>query len=97
MSARMLRARSFMEFSGGRLALAPVAGPSARHFKRLERLSAAFALTSDVAMATLGGTLKRREKITGRLADAFAWLYLGSAALKRFHGDGAPAEEFGDA
>ena len=44
-------------------------------------------------MATLGGELKRREAITGRLADALAWLYLGSAALKRFHGDGAPAQD----
>jgi acyl-CoA dehydrogenase len=44
-------------------------------------------------MATLGGLLKRREKITGRLADALAWMYLGSAALKRFHGDGEPAED----
>ncbi|MDP6389976.1 MAG: acyl-CoA dehydrogenase [Alphaproteobacteria bacterium] len=83
----------FLGLSGGRLAAAPVTGPSARHFRRLERLSAAFALTSDVAMATLGGALKRQEKITGRLADALAWLYLGSSALKRFHGDGAPAEQ----
>ncbi|NKB55977.1 MAG: acyl-CoA dehydrogenase [Alphaproteobacteria bacterium] len=79
--------------SGERLASAPVSDPSARHFRRFERLSAAFALTSDVSMATLGGSLKRREKITGRLADALAWMYLGSAALKRYHGDGAPAED----
>ena len=39
---------------------------------------------------TLGARLKRREKISGRLADALAWLYLGSAALKRFHDDGEP-------
>jgi acyl-CoA dehydrogenase len=52
------------------------------------RMSAAFALVSDAAMVTLGGSLKRREKITGRLADALAWLYLGSAALKRFHDEG---------
>ena len=79
--------------SGERLARSPVAGPTARHFKRFGRLSAAFALTSDVAMATLGGRLKRREKITGRLADALAWMYLGSAALQRYHHDGAPAED----
>jgi acyl-CoA dehydrogenase len=36
-------------------------------------------------MATLGGRLKRRETITGRLADALAWLYLGSAVVKRLH------------
>ena len=79
--------------SGGRLAKAPVAGATARHFQRFTRLSAGFALTSDVAMATLGGALKRREKITGRLADALAWMYLGSAALARYHGAGAPAED----
>jgi acyl-CoA dehydrogenase len=32
----------------------------------------------------LGGALKRREKISGRLADALAWLYLGSAVIKRY-------------
>jgi acyl-CoA dehydrogenase len=47
-------------------------------------MSAAFALVSDAAMATLGGRLKRREKLSGRLADALAWLYLGSAVAKRF-------------
>ncbi|HMB77743.1 MAG TPA: acyl-CoA dehydrogenase, partial [Kiloniellaceae bacterium] len=77
--------------SGGRLAVAPVGGPAARHFRALTRYSAAFALVSDAALGTLGGSLKRREKISGRLADALAWLYLGSAALKRFHDEGCPA------
>jgi len=36
-------------------------------------------------MGTLGGSLKRREKISGRLADALAYLYLASCALKRYH------------
>jgi acyl-CoA dehydrogenase len=39
-------------------------------------------------MATLGGTLKRRERLSGRLADALAYLYLSSAALKRFVDEG---------
>jgi acyl-CoA dehydrogenase len=63
-------------------------GRTQRLFQRLSRASAAFALVSDLAMATLGGSLKRREKITGRLADALAWLYLGSATLKRYHDEG---------
>lgn len=58
--------------------------------RRLTRASAAFALAADVALATLGGTLKRREKLSGRLADALAWMYLGSAILKRFHDEGRP-------
>jgi acyl-CoA dehydrogenase len=36
-------------------------------------------------MGTLGGSLKRREKLSGRLADALAYLYLASCVLKRYH------------
>ena len=79
--------------SGGMLAIPPEAGSAARHYRRFERLSASFAFTSDVAMATLGGSLKRREKITGRLADTLAWMYLGSASLKRFHDEGRPSQD----
>ncbi len=87
-------ARSFfLGLTGGRLAGAPVAGPTAHFFRSLTRFSAAFALVSDTALGTLGGALKRREKISGRLADALAWLYLGSAALKRFHDEGQPERD----
>ncbi len=79
--------------SGGKLESAPVSGPSARYFQAFSRFSAAFALVSDAALATLGGELKRREKLSGRLADALAWLYLGSATLKRFHDAGMPDDE----
>jgi acyl-CoA dehydrogenase len=67
----------------------PIRGPAARYYRRSSRLSAAFALAADVAMGTLGGTLKRREALTARLADVHAWLYLSSAALKRFYDEGS--------
>lgn len=80
--------------SGGRLERAVPQDPLVRRLcQRLGRASAAFALVSEAAMMTLGGELKRREKITGRLADALAWLYLGSAVVKRFHDQGRPDEE----
>jgi acyl-CoA dehydrogenase len=75
------------------LATAPVGGPAGRYYQHFERLSAAFAFLADTAMGTLGGSLKFREKLTGRLADALAWMYLGSAALKRFADHGSPKEE----
>ncbi len=75
---------------GGAGPLSPVVG---RGLRRLGRASAAFALASDVAMATLGGQLKRREKLSGRLADALAWLYLGSAAAKRFVEEGQRSQD----
>lgn len=75
----------------GWLARPRVGGPLGPLLGRLSRMSAAFALVSDITMATLGGQLKRREKLSGRLADALAWLYLASAAAKRFWDEGQPA------
>ncbi len=69
---------------------ANVSKEEAVEYRRLTRLSAAFALVSDVTMGTLGGALKRKEALSGRLADAISWLYLGSAALKRYHDEGRP-------
>ncbi len=74
--------------SAGRLERSAPEGPLRRELQRLSRLSAAFALVSEGAMVTLGGRLKRKESITGRLGDALAWLYLGSAAVHRFERDG---------
>ena len=79
--------------SGGRLASAPVGGVAGHAFERLSRLSASFTLVSDFAMGTLGGSLKRKEMLSGRLADALAWMYVGSAAAKKFVSDGEPARD----
>jgi acyl-CoA dehydrogenase len=62
-----------------------------RGFGRLTRLSTDFALVSDAAMMMLGGKLKRREMLSGRLADCLAWMYLASAVLKRHADEAAPA------
>jgi acyl-CoA dehydrogenase len=79
----------WLALTDGAFASVPVSGPAARYYRRSTRLSAAFALAADVAMGTLGGALKRKEALTGRLADIHSWLYLSSAALKRFHDDGS--------
>ena len=70
--------------TGGFFANSPVDGPAETYFKQLTRCSAAFAVMSDTAMASLGGALKRKERITGRLADCLAWMYIGSCSLKHF-------------
>jgi hypothetical protein len=57
-------------------------------------MSAALALVADVAMMTLGGSLKRRERISARLGDVLSELYLASAVLKRYHDDGEPAADY---
>ncbi|MEK6550844.1 MAG: acyl-CoA dehydrogenase [Pseudomonadota bacterium] len=79
--------------TGARLVRTPFAGPAHRHAQKLTRLSTAFALLSDAALLTLGGALKRKEKLSGRLADALSYLYLASAVIKRFEDDGRPADD----
>src|SRR5262245_20942026 len=79
---------ALLGLSGGRLERDAPAGPTRRFAQRLSRTSAAFAGVSEACMASLGGALKRREMLTGRLADALAWMYLASASLKRFRDDG---------
>ncbi|HET9031654.1 MAG TPA: acyl-CoA dehydrogenase [Dokdonella sp.] len=74
-----------LALTGSRLAGVPQTEDTARYYQHLSRFSAAFTIVSDPAMGTLGGSLKRREKISGRLADGLAYLYLASAALKRYH------------
>ncbi len=77
--------------TGGALAVSPVTGPAAPHFQALSRYSASFSFAADVAMGTLGASLKRKENLSGRLADALAWLYIGSGVLKRFVDEGQNA------
>lgn len=87
-------ARAFLlGLSGGRLASSPVSGYEARHYRDIARFSAAFALISDVALGTLGGALKRKEYLSGRLSDAFAWMFLATATLKHFHDNGRPKNQ----
>ena len=87
-------ARSLVHgLTGGLLAEAP-GGPARRFYQRATRYSAAFAFASDIALLTLGGGLKRKEKLSGRCADILSNLYLVSACLKQFEDRGRPAGEW---
>ena len=80
----------FLGLTRGRFSSAPVDGPTRRYFQQLHWMSAAFALSADVAMMTLGGSLKRKERLSARLGDVLSELYLTSAILKRFEDQGRP-------
>lgn len=81
----------FHNLTGGLLAGAPPwAGEHAVWYRQLGRSSRNFALVADLTVALLGGGLKTKQKITGRLADALSELYLLSCVLKRFEDDGRP-------
>ncbi len=79
--------------TNGRGIPVPPGSETQRYYQQLTRFSAAFALSADVAMGVMGGSLKRCEKISGRLGDVLSQLYLCSATLKRFEDDGRPAED----
>ena len=64
-----------------------------RYVQHFTRLSAAFAFVSDVTLLLLGGALKRKERLSARLGDVLSNLYLASAVIKRFEGDGAMRDE----
>jgi acyl-CoA dehydrogenase len=76
--------------TGGFATSAPLSGPTARYFRQITRMSAAFSFTSDLVLLSLGGRFKFKEKLSGRLADALIHLYMSSAVLKRFEDDGRP-------
>ncbi len=81
--------------TGARFVRAPrnAARQTACHYRQLARTSAGFAFVADLAMATLGGALKRKEKLSARLGDVLSLLYLASATLWRFEQDGRRAAD----
>ncbi|MEM9101810.1 MAG: acyl-CoA dehydrogenase [Pseudomonadota bacterium] len=82
-----------LAFTGGRLAKAPVSGPTAKYYRDLSRLSAGLAVVSDVSMMILGGDLKRRERLSARLGDVLSHLYLSTAVLKYYEDQGRMSED----
>ncbi len=81
--------------SGARLAAAPATGDAglATYFRAISRLSAGLAFAADLSMLSMGGDLKRREKISARLGDILAYLYIATCALKRFESQQCPSED----
>jgi len=85
--------RSFvLGLSFGRLAAVPARKDRrlAGYYRKLSRYSAALAFCADIAMLTLGGRLKLKERLSARLGDVLSYLYMCSAALYRFEAQGRP-------
>lgn len=67
---------------------APVKGAVGKYYKRLTRMSSALALAADVGIALIGGSLKRRERLSARYADILSYLYLSTTVLKYYQDNG---------
>ncbi|MGD8111130.1 acyl-CoA dehydrogenase [Vibrio sp. TRT 17S01] len=79
--------------TGSMLVKADMSGPTKQYYREMTRISRALAVSADVAMLTLGGELKRKEMISARLGDALAYLYMASAALKKYEDEGRQQQD----
>ncbi len=81
--------RSFwLGLTNGVFVKSPKAGVTAKYYRQMTRLAANYAVLVDMSMASLGGTLKFREKLSARLGDIVSQLFIASAVLKRFEKEG---------
>lgn len=64
------------------------------YYKIINRLSADFALTADMCLGLLAGDIKRKEMLSGRLADIHSHMFIATAILKFYeHGQRSEAEQ----
>ena len=83
--------RSFwFGLTGAKVGKAPGDDYTRRYFRKLDRYSANLALIADASMLLLGGKLKFKESLSGRLGDVLSHLYMTSAMLKRYQDEGCP-------
>lgn len=83
----------WLSLTNAKFANAPFNDATKQYYQQAARFSASLAFVSDVAMAVLGGKLKRKERLSARLGDLLSHLYLLSATLKRFHDEGRKKED----
>lgn len=80
--------------TGGHFVFIPSKNKIMRKYKRqLVRMSTALALLADTSLILLGGSLKRRERISARLGDIMSQLYLASAVLKYYYDNNKPTSD----
>ena len=85
---RNLSASLWLGLSNARFQTLPGDADSRVYYRQITRLSAAFAMYADFALMTLGGALKRKERLSGLFADALSYLYLASCVLKHYQDQG---------
>ncbi|WP_149194821.1 acyl-CoA dehydrogenase [Luteimonas suaedae] len=76
--------------TGAKFGTAPGDAYTRRYYRKLNRYSAALALMADTSMLLLGGKLKFKESLSGRLGDVLSQLYIASSMLKRYEDQERP-------
>lgn len=63
------------------------------YYCQLSRMSSALALTTDFTLLMLGGTIKRRERLSARLGDVLSYLYFASSVLRCYQDNSFSKED----
>ncbi|GMG87067.1 acyl-CoA dehydrogenase [Biformimicrobium ophioploci] len=74
----------------GHFSEAPRKGKIRSYYRQLNRFSAAFSLMTEVSLFSIGGGLKARQRLSGRMADCLVGLYYASAVIKQWHEEDYP-------
>lgn len=91
---RTARSFAYGYFGGSSTASALADDFSRPFYKTINRLSANFALTADMCLGLLAGDIKRKEMLSGRLADIHSYLFIATAILNFYeHGTQTEAEQ----
>jgi acyl-CoA dehydrogenase len=91
---RTARSFSYGIFGGPSDASAQIDAFSRPFYKTINRFSANFALTADLCLGLLAGDIKRKEMLSGRLADIHSHLFIATAILKFYEkGQRSEAEQ----
>lgn len=89
-------AKSFVYgITGGAFSKKPDGVDKATHkyYNQINRLSASFNLAAEATLATLGGGLKMKERVSARLGDVYSNLYLASSVLWYYEKNGQKKED----
>ena len=91
---RTAKAFTFGYFGGSSDASKAVDEFTRPYYKNINRFSADFALTADMCLGLLAGDIKRKEMLSGRLADIHSYLFIATAILKYYeNGQKTEAEQ----
>ena len=90
---RNLTASLWYGFTNASFVMTPGNQATAKYYRKIARFSANFALLADFALLTMGGALKRKERISGLFSDVLSNLYLCSTVLKHYQDQGNPVDD----
>lgn len=82
----------FLALTGGKFSSLDADKEIRKYLQVLNWFSASIAFVSDIIMLTLGGALKRKERLSARLGDVLSYLYLSTTVLK-YYQDGDKDEQ----